>query len=233
MTSPTTAPPSRGRLPVSRRDRRPTLAIVALLLILLGALGSALVAYRSGDRISVLVAARDIPFGTVVGSDDFLEVRAAADTPGMVLADRRREFEGLHTTTAIPEGALVHPKMFSIADYVPDRGELVGIVVDSSRRPDPVPRAGQVVRIYYVAAQNSRGGNGAAYNPGETIVEAARIVSVGPGTTADSSVVTVLVTEFEAGGLANFASSGNVALTLLPDDTEPPLDTVSVGSTGN
>ena len=51
---------ARGRLPVPSRDRRPALAALAILLVLAGALGSALVAYRSGSRVDVLVARHDI-----------------------------------------------------------------------------------------------------------------------------------------------------------------------------
>src|SRR5687768_16946461 len=59
-----------SRLPVPKRDRRPALAALAVLLILAGALGSALIAYRSGDRVDVLVASDDILPGQKIDADD-------------------------------------------------------------------------------------------------------------------------------------------------------------------
>ena len=81
----------RGRLPVAPRDRRPALAALALLLILLGALGSALLVFRSGDRESVLAASHDIAFGQVVSRSDFTTVRAAAEGAALVPARLHKE----------------------------------------------------------------------------------------------------------------------------------------------
>jgi hypothetical protein len=212
----------RGRLPVAARDKRPALAALALLLILLGALGSALLVFRSGDRESVLAARADIPFGHVMSREDFSTVRAAADGVNLIDAGNIGTFLGTRAVSAIPQGALLSPKMFTTDTLVPANGEGVGIVVDANRRPSQVPHTGQVVRVYYVAGNAGGSSEAAPDNP--VIVNAARVIAVGKGSGADTRSITVLVRSDLAGDVANYASSGNLAVTVLPDDTKPSVD---------
>jgi hypothetical protein len=211
----------RGRLPVAPRDKRPALAALALLLILLGALGSALLVFRSGDRESVLAASHDIAFGQTVTRSDFKTVRAAADGVALVPAHLIDSYIGTRATSAIPAGALLSPKMFNVNTLVPDSGEGVGIVLDPTRRPSQVPKTGQIVRVYFVAG-NGSSTEALPNNP--VIVNAARVIAVGHGAGAGTTSITVLVRSDLAGDVANFASSGNLAVTVLPDDTKPSID---------
>jgi hypothetical protein len=211
----------RGRLPVAPRDKRPALAALALLLILLGALGSALLVFRSGDRESVLAASHDIAFGETVSRDDFRTVRAAADGAALVPGTLVDSCVGSRATSSIPEGALLSPKMFNRDTLVPDNGEGVGIVVDATRRPSQVPATGQVVRVYFVSG-NGTSTDATPDNP--VIVNAARVIAVGQGAGAGTRSITVLVRSDLAADVANFASSGNLAVTVLPDDTRPSVD---------
>ena len=211
----------RGRLPVAPRDRRPALAALALLLILLGALGSALMVFRSGDRENVLAASHEIAFGQVMTRSDFRTVRAAADGVALVPASLVNTYVGTRATSAIPQGALLSPKMFNVKTLVPDNGEGVGIVLDPTRRPSQVPTTGQVVRVYFVAG-NGTSTEATPDNP--VIVNAARVIAVGHGAGAGTTSITVLVRSDLASNVANFASSGNLAVTVLPDDTRPSID---------
>lgn len=211
----------RGRLPVAPRDKRPALAALALLLILLGALGSALLVFRSGDRESVLAARDDIAFGQVMSRDDFSTVRAAADGVPLVPAGLIDSYVGTRATSAIPAGALLSPNMFNAKTLVPDDGEGVGIVLDPTRRPSQVPKTGQVVRVYFVAG----GGTSTESQPDNpVIVNAARVIGVGHGAGAGTTSITLLVRSDLASDVANYASSGNLAVTVLPDDTKPSID---------
>ena len=211
----------RGRLPVAPRDKRPALAALALLLILLGALGSALLVFRSGDRESVLAARNDIAFGQVMTRGDFSTVRAAADGVALVPARFIDSYVGTRATSAIPAGALLSPKMFNVKTLVPTSGEGVGIVLDPTRRPSQVPETGQVVRVYFVAGSGTST-ESAPDNP--VIVNAARVIGVGHGAGAGTTSITILVRNDLASDVANFASSGNLAVTVLPDDTKPSID---------
>lgn len=223
--------PARARLPVAARDRRPALAALALLLVLVGALGSALVVFRSGDRISVLAATHDIRFGQTLSQGDFHTVRVAADSDVPLL--RPSQLASLLTErpkTAIPGGTLVGPGMFATGPFIPANGVAVGVVVDATKRPSTMPQPGQVVRVFYVTGNGTSSGN----VPGDhEVVRAARVLAVGSGGSASTRSVTVLVPRDLAVEVTDLASSGNLAVSLLPDDTKPSIDTVaSTGSSG-
>lgn len=217
---------ARGRLPVARRDRRPALAALAILLILLGALGSALVAFRSGDRISVLVAADDIPVGKTVTASDFVQTSVAADAKYLITADALSAFENSRATVSVPKGTLVNRQMFTNGSQIPDGAQLVGVMLDPSQRTSQVPSPGEVVRLYYVTGTSQRSGSTGDYGPGQQVVAAARVVHVGSGRGSDQRNVTVLVRDTDAGKIAEFASSGNLAMTVLPSGTVPNPDLV-------
>jgi hypothetical protein len=216
---------TRGRLPVTRRDRRPALAALAVLLILVGALASALVAFRSGSRVDVMVARQDIAVGQVVSREDFTSARVAADSGLTIDYDAMKNFIGTHAASDIPQGTLVNGSMFLAGEVVPQGSQVVGVVVDVTRRTTTRPASGDVVRLIYVSGAGGQPvGN---LSPGDTIVEAARVVDTGSGNGSGSSGLSVLVSDDVAGQLADLASSGSVAVTVLPADTKPDVDLVT------
>ncbi len=216
---------TRGRLPVTRRDRRPALAALAVLLILVGALASALVAFRSGSRVDVLVARQDIQVGQVVTRADFTTARVAADSGLTIDSDAMANFVGTHAASNIPQGTLVNGSMFLAGEVVPKGAQVVGVVVDVTRRTITRPVTGDVVRLIYVSGAGGQPvGN---LSPGDTIVEAARVVDTGSGSGSGSSGLSVLVSDDLAGQLADLASSGSVAVTVLPADTKPAVDLIT------
>ncbi|NAZ84512.1 hypothetical protein GTR02_22165, partial [Kineococcus sp. R8] len=90
------------RLPSPVRERRPAVAALGLLLIVGGALGSALVVHRSGDRVDVLVASRDILPGQRIEAGDLGVARVAADGAAVVPASARQAFVGTYATSRVP-----------------------------------------------------------------------------------------------------------------------------------
>jgi hypothetical protein len=221
MTTTREQAPERGRVPVAPRDRGPALAALALLLILVGVLGSALLVFRSGDRAEVLAARGDIDFGQTGTREDVLVVRAAADSDSVIEAELLDSFVNTRAITAIPAGTILNNEMFSLRDedLVPNGAESLGIVIDASQRPAQVPRPGDVVRIYVVA-----GGNSDLRVDNPVIVPAARVLDTGRGAGAGTTSLTVLVRSSVAAQLANYAATGNLAVTVLPKSTEPVVD---------
>ena len=224
MTTVTGQAPARGRLPVARRDRRPALAALALLLVLVGALGSALVAYRSGSREDVLVARRDIEVGQLITAADLTTARVAADGGTTVDAAAIKNFIGTHALAYVPQGTLLNGKMFSGASIVPSGAQVVGVVVDITRRTTTRLRPGDIVQLVYVSGSGSGDQQGGAAAPGDTIVKAAKVVAVGSGGGSGQLSVSVLVPDADAGTVADLASGNSLALTLLPAGTKPVVD---------
>lgn len=199
------------------------LAALAVLLILLGALGSALVSYRSGERVDVLVAKTDIEVGDRITGDEFATVRVAADSRHVVDSRFRSQYVDSVAVGSIPAGTLINSAMFKAAGdggVVPDNAQLVGMVVDISKRTTRKPEVGEVVGLYFVS--NGAGEN-VAFMPGDPILEAVRVMDVSSG--RDSVSLTVLVPKAEAGVVASLAATGSIAVTLLADGTKPVVDT--------
>lgn len=218
MTSTTPGRDQSSRLPVRTRDRRPALAALAILLILVGALGSALIAYRTGDRVDVLVAARDIEPGTQVTREDFTIARVAHEGGAVVEAAAMDNFVGAFATSHIPEGTLVINRMFTVTDVVPSGAQLVGVAAQLSLRPSEVIRQGDVVALYSVPPDSTVG-------DAEALVPAARVMHVAAtSATSDLIHLTVLIADDQVAQVVQLNSYGQLAVTRLPDDTQPAVD---------
>ncbi|MFZ5849250.1 MAG: hypothetical protein ACOYX5_17915 [Actinomycetota bacterium] len=98
-------------------------------------------------------------------------------------------------------------------------------MVDATRRTTKRPGRGDVVRVYYVSQSGGQPVGNLA--PGDTVVEAARVMDVGRGGGSDATSLTLLVQDRAAGELAELAASGSLAVSVLPPDTEPLVDTVT------
>ena len=221
----TTAPPrtstgeGRGRLPAPVRDRRPALAALALLLVLGGALASALIAYRSGGRVDVLVAREDIEVGQVLTDEDFSVARVAADGGATIPSANRGAFRGTSSLGRIPAGTLLNPKMFLAAkDVVPEDAVVVGVVLSASQRPAGELRRGDVVRVFLVPRESGDGAQGTV------LADAVRVAEVAAGAGGDSVRLSLLVPESPATSIVSAAATSSIAVTRLSPDTEPAVD---------
>ncbi|NLT55725.1 MAG: hypothetical protein GXX79_14450 [Actinomycetales bacterium] len=212
-----------ARLPAPPRDRRPALAALALLLIVAGALGSALVAYRSGHRVDVLVARVDIKPGQRISDSDLGVERVATDSGGVVLASARQNFVGTVATARIPAGTLVNRTMFLKGSAIPGDAVVVGAVLTTAQRPARALQPGNVVRVYLVG-RNEVSGAAAAGTPGEVLLPAVRVVEVEAGTSRGSVAVSLLVPAGAARRVVPAAAAGQLALARLADDTVPAVD---------
>ena len=223
-TSVRSAAPAGGRLPV-QRTRRPTFAALAVLLILVGALASAWLVYRSGNRVDVLVARDDVTVGQVMTADDFAVARVATDDAPVIIASSQENFVGTRAVSNIPGGTLLNRQMFVSGDTVPEDGVVVGLVLTPQQRPAVPLRPGDVVRVYLVPPDEAGGTVEGA--PGDTIAEAVRVYEVAPAPeNAQELSISVLVPVGESGDVVAAASAGQLAVARLAAGTEPDLDTV-------
>lgn len=221
----TTAPPrplgnqDRGRLPAPTRDRRPALAALALLLVVGGALASALIAYRSGDRVDVLVAREDIEVGQIVTEADFGIARVAADGAATIEAAAAQNFVGTSATSRVPAGTMLNRTMFlAESAVVPPRSVVVGVVLSPTQRPARALRPGDVVRVFQVPREADR------VAEGTVLAAAVRVADVDAGAGGDELRVSLLVPDEAAASIVAAAATGSIALTFLPPGTEPAVD---------
>lgn len=220
---PATATGRPHRLPVATRERRPALLAAGLVLVVAGALGSALVVHRSGDRVEVLVARSDIAPGERITTDDLGVALVAADGATVVPAASLANFVGTVATSRIPAQTLVTPAMFLAGDTVPAGAAVVGLVLAPEQRPSEALEPGDVVRAFLVTADGSSTVSGRP--AGTTLLEAARVVAGGAGGTATGGdTVSLLLPVDAASDVVAAAAAGQVALVRLADGTTPSVD---------
>lgn len=208
-----------SRLPNRTRDRRPAMAALAILLVMLGALGSALIAYRTGDRVDVLVAARELPQGAQVSREDFTVARVANDGGSVVEEAAVDNFLGAYTTSRIPEGTLVANSMFTKENVLPQGGQLVGVTAAATLRPSLSVQPSDVIALYSVPAEGQEGAESAV------VVESARVVHVAAASANSDTVhLTVLISDGTVAQVVALSARGQLAMTGLPDDVAPVID---------
>lgn len=220
---------SLNRLPAKRRDKRPALAALALLLVLVGGLGSALIAYRSGHRTDVLVAARDIPAGQRITARDLTVARVASDDASVANAGTKSAYVGSYATTTVPKGTLVNGDMFRAQGVVPDGAQLVGVVVPKSQLPENV-ETGSVVSVYFVqgkGGQSSSSDNSGTVPSGSNILKAARVTNVSSASGDSGTNLTLLVPSDQASEVVADAANNQLAVTVLPNSAKPDVDLLS------
>lgn len=204
------------------RRRRPALWAAGTALVAVGALSAAGLVGRAGDRLEVLAVAREVPVGQTIAAEDVTVARVAAD-PALVpvpVAERDRIVGQVAAVELRPGSLLTAGEVTDTA--VPGPGEqVVGVAAGPGQLPARGLRPGDRILLVPVpgdAATTGGGGSGAgagdAGPAGESLP--ARVVQVGPPDANGRSTVDVLVGQGVGPRVAALASTGRVALVLVP-----------------
>jgi len=216
------------RLPTPPRERKPALAALAVLLILVGALGATMLVLQAGDRIEVVKITEPIPAGQPVTDSNTTSVMVAED-PGIHYVEWSQldALKKLKAVSAIPAGVVAVGEMFGDEAKVPSGKALVGMSLKEGQYPAGL-EAGDVVAAYRVGGTSRSGsdddagtGGSAGGGSDSLLVEQARVDFVQAGKSDDivssaNKPVTLLVDSAEAAVLTQAASNGEVALVLVP-----------------
>ncbi|MFF4250926.1 hypothetical protein ACFY1L_06950 [Streptomyces sp. NPDC001663] len=221
------AQPSVGdRLPTPPRERKPALAALAVLLILVGALGATMLVLRAGDRIEVVKVTQEIPAGGAVTDSNVTSVMVAKDSGiHYVEWSQLASLKKLKAVNTIPAGAVAVGEMFGDQSGVGEGKALVGLSLKAGQYPSGI-EAGDVVAAYRVLNDTGSNSNSSSSSSSSSagsnslIVERATVASV-PKEGGDDLVsstnkaITVTVDSDKAAALAQAASNGQVALVLV------------------
>ncbi|MEU3349376.1 hypothetical protein ABZ723_31165 [Streptomyces sp. NPDC006700] len=215
------------RLPTAPRERKPALAALAVLLILVGALGATMLVLQAGHRIEVVKVTKDIPVGASVTSSDVTSVMVAADDSiHYVRWEQLGALKTLKARTTIFKDTVVMGEMFGAKSGLPDGKALVGVSLKEGQYPRDI-KDGDMVAVYRVGdnASSSNSGSGAAGSSAggggsNLIVDKARVSSKGDNSGAAVSSgnmsLTLLVDQSDAAAVAQAASAGSVAVVVVP-----------------
>lgn len=217
VTRPPSTTTSNGQVPRSaaraRRAHLPYLGL-AVLLMLLGAIGFGLLASRSTPSGSVLAASHDIAAGQVISANDLTSVHASADAGAqLVPASQQSDVVGKRASVALPAGALLSPASVRSGPAL-SRGEaIVSVLLAPGTAPVPDLRAGDQVAVVATSTGSSgASGKGGVLAAGEVVrVDALRS---GP-TTSGSLSVSLKVPSSTAADIADAAAGGRVRLVLI------------------
>ncbi|MEV0529399.1 RcpC/CpaB family pilus assembly protein [Streptomyces sp. NPDC050439] len=217
------------RLPAPPRERKPALAALAVLLILIGALGATVLVLRAGDRIEVVKVTEEIPAGeSVVRDKNVTSVMVSADSGiNYVKWSQLGQLSKLKATNTIPKGAVAVGEMFSGKSGLPAGKSAVGVSLKEGQYPADGLKAGDSVDVYQVGDDASGGSSGdkgtggsAGTSAGDSpIVSAARVSSVADKSDATVSTgalgITLLVDSADAAAVTRAASAGAVSLVQV------------------
>jgi hypothetical protein len=214
-----------NRLP-SSRERRPALAALAVILILLGAAGSALIALNSGNRSDfVAISADSLEPGHKLEPRDLSRGDLAGATGGLIPWSQASQYIGRYTTTWLYKDQFVTPDNFTKAGAkpIPPGGALVGVSLEAGRAPSDGIEVGDIVSVVRVPTANQDSGTAV------TLVSAAE-VTASSGAIADAKTnasttlnVTVLVPTEKATGVAAAAAAKSLVLVKLSASMKPEV----------
>jgi uncharacterized membrane protein YgcG len=223
------AQPSVGdRLPTPPRERKPALAALAVLLILVGALGATMLVLQAGDRIEVVKVTKEIQAGESVGDNVTSVMVAADDSINYVKWEQLGALRTLKAKSTIYPDTVVMGQMFAKAASLPAGKASVGLALKEGQYPSDI-KAGDIVSAYRVGTTSSgnsggdSGGNsgtGGGTSSGGALVDDARVNTVAEDDDATVSTgnlsLTLLVDQADAAALATAAAAGEVAIVHVP-----------------
>ncbi|MFH8487903.1 RcpC/CpaB family pilus assembly protein [Streptomyces longisporoflavus] len=215
------------RLPAPPRERKPALAALAVLLILIGALGATVLVLRAGDRVEVVKVTAEIPAGESVSDDNITSVMVADDASiNYVKWSQVGQLKKLKATNTIPKGVVAVGEMFSGKGGLPAGKSAVGVSLKEGQYPASGLKAGDTVDVYQVgdsassgSGDKATGGSAGSSASDAPIVSAARVSTVADKSDATVSTgalgVTLQVDTADAAAVTRAASAGAVSLVQV------------------
>jgi hypothetical protein len=198
------------RLPRPRRQRRPALMVVGVLVAALCAVVSASLVARNDHTVAVLALARPVAAGQVLTAGDLRIAHVAGGGVAALGASSLATVVGETSTSSLPMGTLLVPGMVT-RQTVPAAGsQVVAVAVKAGLVPAGAV-TGRDVSLVAVAAGDGRGGV-----PAGVLVRSARLVNVTSDATSGLAMLSVMVSDALAPQVADASAAGQLAVTLLP-----------------
>jgi hypothetical protein len=186
-------------VPGRGRQRRWSLALVAVLMTLGSALAFVVLWMNAGDRKPVLALRNDVIAGQIIEADDLTVVRVSADSGvSLVSSSARDDVIGKPAATNLLAGTLLVPEVVGTADGLESGTAVLAIPVPVDQLPADELDTGDNVTIYRTAQSGDEGEDTAAAVIGE-----GRVFSVAEDDSDSVIRVSVTVDETIAAEIAN------------------------------
>lgn len=211
------------RVAPAPRRRRPALVVLAVLLIVAGALGTAGAVNRAGHRVAVLVLARDVPEGAAIAAADLSTVDVSASGLSDIPAAAASTVVGERAAVPLVAGTLLTRQALQAGPALGPGEEVVGLALRAGQLPAEGLSVGDHVSVVLTSAPGQAAPAapaGAVGAPGSVLVpDAVVYATAAPGPASGSSaaeIVSLAVPSALAGTLAAAGVAGQVALLLEP-----------------
>jgi hypothetical protein len=217
------APGSR-RMPAAPRERRPALAILALVLVVGGAVASGYLVIGASKKVAAIEIVTKVAQGQPLTVADMQEEDISGASPGSYVPwSFRDQVAGNDASTTIPPGTLLIAAMTQRPNSQVNNGPQVGLNVKAGQIPGDL-QAGDSVDVVALVATGSGGGNSASgdcpASSTDQILTQAVVNSVAPNASGDGANVTLSLPNPPnpalAASIAGCASDQQVALVYLP-----------------
>jgi Flp pilus assembly protein CpaB len=199
------------------KRRRPTWVVFGAVMVGIAMLLGVWVFSTSSQRISVMVAARNVAPGEVVEATD-LRVVEMGRTGGLraIQPEQQQLVVGQAARGPIPEGTVLNTGLFASRDRVVPAGQVVvGAALEPGAAPGTGLAAGDRVDVLAVVKAPSTATGG---SPVATVVASGTVWSVQPvgqGAASSKLVVSVLVPAGSQEVVAQAAADGRLRLSLV------------------
>ena len=201
----------------SSRRRRPTWTILGVVLVGIAALTGGWLFTMSSQRISVLVAARDLQPGDVVQATDLRVVEVgSAGALRAVQPSQQDVIVGRTVRGPLPAGTVLNSGLFADRDQaVPAGYVVVAAALDAGAAPTGSMRSGD--RVTLLAAARVSGASTAGPAPTATVLGVGSVWSVealGSGSVTSKWSVAVLVPAALQQDVTQAAADGRLRISL-------------------
>jgi len=211
----TSAAPRRVREQVLPRRRNTRALVVGIAVAAVGAAGCLLVVSTVGDKASVIILTRDVPFGTRLTNADLAVTKAALDPAVRSMpATALPAVLGQRTSGYLHSGSLLTDDEIAVGVEVPAGKALVGLSLGSGQLPGRDLTPGAPLSLVIVpdsaaAASSDAGSTDPAPTP-----------TTAPGTGTTGSVQKVVTGTLEAVG--DPSDDGRTPVDVLVNSADSP-----------
>lgn len=210
--------PAPGSVAARRRTSRKSL-LAGVLVVLLGGLLALVAGRMLSEHTEVLAVARDVPLGATLTAEDLTVANVTAD-PSLspISAGQESQIVGMVTQVRLVRGELLTRGQLGTGDGFGPGQVLVALPLKDGQFPARGLTPGQ--RVLIVATPGGAGGVapfGAGTSQGSGRQIGATVAEVGlPNPATQVTVVDVRVGAEDGAAVAGLASTGNLAVVLLP-----------------
>jgi hypothetical protein len=192
-----------------RRERKPLLAVVALLLILVGGAGAGTLVLRSGQKVAAIEVSQQVNAGQQLTAQDFTQVQVPKTGLSYVPWDQAGQVANFVAKTTIPAGTLLTPNMVTSSANSLAGKDRVGVALKAGTMPLSL-EVGDQVELYALTRSDT-----CQTTPNSVVEPDAQVLAVS-STGAGSALLTVAVSSASAEQVLCASAAGSLGAVLLP-----------------